>query len=57
MSSQPTSRFACGLICTGFVFGMSFSVRHSTKTIAAMKMTASTVARLRDEVLERVGDC
>src|SRR6476646_866586 len=44
MSSQPTSRFACGLIWTGLVFGMTFNVRHSTKTIAAMKMTVSTVA-------------
>ena len=30
MSSQPISWLACGLICTGFVFGISFSVRQST---------------------------
>jgi hypothetical protein len=44
MSSQPTSRLACGLIWTGLVFGITFSVRQRTKTIAAMKRTVSTVA-------------
>ena len=37
MSSQPISWLAWGLICTGFVFGMSFSVRKRTKTSAPMK--------------------
>ena len=34
ISSQPISWLAWGLICTGFVFGMSFSVRNRTKTSA-----------------------
>ena len=38
MSSQPTSRFASGLSCIGFVRGISLRLRHSTKTSSAMKM-------------------
>ncbi len=37
MSSQPTSRLACGLICTGFVRGISFRLFQSTKISASMK--------------------
>ncbi len=38
MSVQATSRFASGLICIGFVLGMSLRLFHRTKTRTAMKI-------------------
>ena len=46
MSSQPTSRFASGLISIGLVCGMSRSVRHRTKMSATMKRIAKTDCQL-----------
>ena len=42
MSSQPIEDFTSGLICTGFVRGMSFSVRHKKKAMTNMKMIMKT---------------
>jgi hypothetical protein len=42
MSSQPIADFASGLICTGFVRGMSFSVRQRKKQMRNMKRIEKT---------------
>ena len=42
MSSQPIEDFTSGLICTGFVRGMSFSVRQRKKAMTNMKRIMKT---------------
>ena len=42
MSSQPIDDFVSGLICSGLVFGMSFSVRHKKKTMSIMKSSVKS---------------
>ena len=49
ISSQPISLRAAGLICTGFVRGISFSVRQKKKIMAPMKMSVATPDHSRDQ--------
>ena len=42
MSSQPIEDFTSGLICTGFVRGIIFSVRQRKKAMTNMKMIMKT---------------
>ena len=43
ISAQPIDPFDSGLICCGLVRGISFSVRHRTKQIAAMNTIGAHV--------------
>ena len=43
ISSHAIERADSGLICCGFVLGISFSVRHRKNTISPMKMTGAQV--------------